>query len=64
MMRVLMASMLVVASGPSADTVTVYVGSYADLKADGIHQFTLDLATGALTKAGGTSGVANPSFLP
>ena len=29
----------------------------------GIHQFTLDLATGALTKAGGTSGVANPSFL-
>src|SRR5436190_22421061 len=63
MMRVLMASLLVVASGPSADTVTVYVGSYADLKADGIHQFTLDLATGALTKAGGTSGVANPSFV-
>lgn len=45
------------------DKITVYIGSYADAKAEGIHQFTLDMATGALTKAGATSGVANPSFL-
>jgi len=51
------------ASTPAVEKMTVYVGSYADIKADGIHQFTLDMATGALTKAGGTSGVANPSFV-
>lgn len=69
MMRELLASLTVLAavvSGsaePAADKVTVYIGSYADAKAEGIHQFTLDMATGALTKAGGTSGIANPSFL-
>lgn len=64
MMRALLAALLVsVASAPVADTTTVYIGSYADAKAEGIHQFTLDLATGALTKAGATSGVANPSFV-
>lgn len=48
---------------PAAEKMTVYVGSYADVKADGIHQYTLDLTSGALSKAGATSGVANPSFV-
>ncbi|HZE99359.1 MAG TPA: lactonase family protein [Planctomycetota bacterium] len=51
------------ASEPAADKITVYVGSYADVKANGIHQFTLDMTTGALSNAGGASGVANPSFV-
>ena len=54
----------VVAADPSAaDTVSVYVGSYAKATEPGIHHFTLDLTSGALTPAGGTSGVANPSFV-
>jgi 6-phosphogluconolactonase len=54
----------VVAADPSAaDTMSVYVGSYAKATEPGIHQFTLDLSSGALTPAGGTAGVANPSFV-
>jgi 6-phosphogluconolactonase len=53
-----------VAADPSAaDTISVYVGSYAKAAEPGIHHFKLDLATGALTAAGSTSGVANPSFV-
>lgn len=73
MKRILLASLVFAASvvpgcatspaAPAVEKMTVYIGSYADAKADGIHQFTLDMATGALTKAGGTSGVANPSFV-
>lgn len=73
MMRALLASFALLATvgpgcaadpaAPAAEKMTVYIGSYADAKADGIHQFTLDLATGAFTRAGGTSGVANPSFV-
>jgi len=73
MKRTLFASLAILAAfvpgcaanaGPAApEKMTVYVGSYADAKAEGIHQFTLDLAGGALTKVGGTSGVANPSFV-
>jgi len=48
---------------PKADTVLVYIGSYADAKADGVHVFKLDMATGALTKVGGASGAGNPSFV-
>src|SRR5438552_1938041 len=51
------------ADSSRADTMIVYIGSYADAKDNGIHQFTLDLATGALTASGGASGVANPSFV-
>jgi len=73
MKRLLLASLLVPTSilpgcatdpaAPAVEKMTVYVGSYADAKADGIHQFTLDMTTGALVRAGGTSGVANPSFV-
>jgi 6-phosphogluconolactonase len=42
---------------------TVYLGSYASANDPGIHVFTLDTTTGALTRTGGVSGVANPSFL-
>jgi len=65
MKRALLAALVVVAtivpgcatntSAPPVEKMTVYVGSYADVKADGIHQFTLDMGTGELTKAGGTS---------
>jgi len=51
------------AAAPAAEKMSVYVGSYADAKVNGIHHFTLDLETGALTAAGGASGVANPSFV-
>jgi len=47
----------------SADTVSVYIGSYAKAADQGIHHFKLDLSSGALTPAGGASGVANPSFV-
>ncbi len=47
----------------NADKISVYIGSYADAKANGIHHFTLDLSSGALTAAGGVSGVTNPSFV-
>lgn len=71
MKRALLASLALVLSlaprasaGPSAaETVSVYVGSYAAAKDNGIHHFTLNPDTGALTAAGGTSGVANPSFV-
>src|SRR5881409_1070291 len=52
-----------VGAGPAADKMSVYVGSYAPAKENGIHHFTLDLSSGALAPAGGTSGVANPSFV-
>src|SRR5689334_2719044 len=71
MNRILLASLalaLSIAPGAAAapaaaDTMSVYVGSYADAKDNGITHFTLNLETGALTPAGGASGVANPSFV-
>jgi len=70
MKRILLASLAlalsfvpVSADPTTADTVSVYVGSYAKATEPGIHHFTLDLSSGALTAAGGTSGVANPSFV-
>jgi 6-phosphogluconolactonase len=71
MKRILLASVALLASfvpgaaaDPStADGMSVYIGSYADAKDIGIHHFKLDFSTGALTAAGGASGVANPSFV-
>jgi len=51
------------AAEPQAGSCLVYTGSYSDAKAEGIQVFRLDLKTGALTKVGGASGVANPSFV-
>src|SRR6185503_8573423 len=47
----------------AADSMSVYIGSYAKAADPGIHHFKLNLSSGALTAAGGTSGVANPSFV-
>ena len=52
-----------VAADPVRDGLSVYIGSYAKDSEPGIHHFKLDFASGALTAAGGTSGVANPSFV-
>jgi 3-oxoacyl-[acyl-carrier protein] reductase len=52
-----------VAADPVRDGISVYIGSYAKDSEPGIHHFKLDFASGALTAAGGTSGVANPSFV-
>src|SRR5688500_9755732 len=41
----------------------VYVGTYTGPKSKGIYHFDLELASGAMTPAGETEGVANPSFL-
>jgi 6-phosphogluconolactonase len=47
-----------------AGTTHVYIGTYTGgSKSEGIYLLNLDLATGALTKAGATAGVDNPSFL-
>jgi len=53
----------VAADPAAADTTSVYIGSYAKATEPGIHHFTLDLSSGALTAAGGAAGVANPSFV-
>ncbi len=70
MKRMLLASLAlalsfapVSADPTTADTMSVYVGSYAKASDPGIHHFTLDLSSGALTAAGSTAGVANPSFV-
>jgi len=42
---------------------TVYVGSYSAADQPGIHQLSLDRATGELRPVGRTTGLANPSFL-
>ena len=71
MKRVLLASLVLalafvpgVAADPSAaDTVSVYIGSYAKKEEGGIHHFKFDPAAGTLTAAGTTSGVGNPSFV-
>jgi len=42
---------------------TVYVGSYATADAPGIHAFTFDTTTGALTAKGSSAGIAHPSFI-
>ncbi len=47
----------------AAAQIFVYVGGYAPAEEQGIRVFRLDADTGALTPAGGASGVANPSFL-
>lgn len=52
-----------VAADPVRDGISVYVGSYAKESEQGIHHFKLDVASGALTAAGGASGVGNPSFV-
>lgn len=41
----------------------VYVGTYTTKRSEGIYLYRLDMASGALTLIGKTSGVANPSFL-
>lgn len=41
----------------------VYIGSYAPADADGVHRYSLDAASGELTRLGGASGVKNPSFV-
>lgn len=51
------------AADPTNEGLSVYIGSYSPAKDPGIHHFKLDFATGGLTAAGATSGVANPSFL-
>jgi 6-phosphogluconolactonase len=53
----------VAADPASADTMSVYVGSYAKAGDPGIHHFKLDLSKGELSPAGGTAGVTNPSFV-
>ncbi len=40
----------------------VYIGSYAERDAEGIHIFRLDMATGGLSRIGAATGVKNPSF--
>jgi len=44
-------------------SVTVYVGTYTRGKSEGIYQFRMDLASGALSAVGVTPHVVNPSFL-
>jgi len=52
------------ADAKPAGTTRVYIGTYTGgSKSEGIYLLNLDLATGALTKAGATGGVDNPSFL-
>jgi len=70
MKRLMLASLALLASmvpgasaDPSADTMSVYIGSYAKNTEQGIHHFKLDPVSGSLTAAGGASGVANPSFV-
>ena len=70
MKRLLLATLALVlgvlpgaAADPTRDGLSVYVGSYSKAEETGIHHFKLDFGTGALTPAGGTSGVANPSFV-
>lgn len=48
---------------PASKTARVYIGSYANETSDGIHLLELDLESGKLTRLGGASGAANPSFL-
>lgn len=40
-----------------------YVGTYTSGKSEGIYIYSLDLATGVMTRVGVTTGVKNPSFL-
>lgn len=47
----------------SNSRIVVYVGTHTGDPAGGIHQFTLDAASGALTPAGMTDHVGNPFFL-
>lgn len=59
---------LILGCGASAhpaktQNITVYIGSYASPKENGIHQFTLNSDTGELTASGGASGIPNPSFV-
>jgi 6-phosphogluconolactonase len=71
MKRILLASLALLATlaprvsadPAAADTMSIYLGSYAKAGDPGIHHFKLDLSSGALTPAGTTSGVANPSFV-
>jgi 6-phosphogluconolactonase len=53
------------APGKASDPglLTVYVGSYSPADQPGIHQLTLNPATGELRSVGRTAGLANPSFL-
>jgi 6-phosphogluconolactonase len=46
-----------------AKELLVYVGTYTSDKSEGIYMFRMNLDSGALTPAGVTPGVKNPSFL-
>ena len=46
-----------------AKELLVYVGTYTSAKSEGIYSFRMDLESGALSPAGVTTGVKNPSFL-
>ncbi len=46
----------------STSPLVVYIGSYAERDAEGIHLCRLDRQSGELTRLGGVSGVKNPSF--
>ncbi len=41
----------------------LFIGSYADADAPGIHAFRFDAATGTLTAGGSFAGITHPSFL-
>jgi 6-phosphogluconolactonase len=46
-----------------ADDLLVYVGTYAKEREDGIFVFRMNPESGALTRVGAVSGIANPSFI-
>ena len=50
-------------SKTGAKELLVYVGTYTSAKSEGIFTFRMNLDSGALTPAGVTTGVKNPSFL-
>ncbi len=45
-----------------ADSMLVYIGTYATRKDDGIHIYQLDMNSGELTRIGGVKGIKNASF--
>lgn len=47
----------------ASKTMIVYVGTYSGKEQQGVRVFHLDAQTGALSPAGGASGVGNPSFV-
>ncbi|GCE30828.1 hypothetical protein KDA_63120 [Dictyobacter alpinus] len=47
----------------TANTIYVYIGSYAEKDDQGIYVYTLDRATGKLSPVSSVAGIENPSFL-